>query len=97
MWAPARARATPSTVPAASEEFLWLSLIEHIVLPLAHAFEPDLVLISASFDAHRDDPLANGRLNAASFAKMARHLRALTEQLDAPLGAVLEGATNRRP
>lgn len=78
-------------VPAGSEEFLWLSLIEHIVLPVAQAFEPDLVLLSAGFDAHCDDPLADGRLDAASFAEMTRHVRALTEELDVPLGAVLEG------
>jgi acetoin utilization deacetylase AcuC-like enzyme len=78
-------------VPAGSEEFLWLSLLEHIVLPVAQEFEPDLVLISAGFDAHRDDPLADGRLDAASFAEMARHVRALAEELDVPLGAVLEG------
>ncbi len=78
-------------VPAGSEEFLWLSLVEHIVVPVAQAFEPDLVLLSAGFDAHLDDPLADGRLDAASFAEMARHVRALTEELDVPLGAVLEG------
>jgi acetoin utilization deacetylase AcuC-like enzyme len=78
-------------VPAGSEEFLWLSLIEHTVLPVAEAFEPDLLLISAGFDAHRDDPLADGRLDAASFAEMSRHVRALAEKLDVPLGMVLEG------
>jgi acetoin utilization deacetylase AcuC-like enzyme len=78
-------------VPAGSEEFLWLSLIEHIVLPVAQEFEPDLVLISAGFDAHRDDPLAGCCLDAASFAEMARHVSAFTEALDVPLGAVLEG------
>src|ERR1700692_701141 len=36
-------------VPAGSDGGLWLSLIEHIVLPAARAFEPDLVLISAGF------------------------------------------------
>jgi acetoin utilization deacetylase AcuC-like enzyme len=78
-------------VPAGSEEFLWLSLIEHIVIPVAQEFKPDLVLISAGFDAHRDDPLADCRLDAASFAEMARYVRALTEELDVPLGVVLEG------
>jgi acetoin utilization deacetylase AcuC-like enzyme len=78
-------------VPSGSEEDLWLSLLEHIVLPAAHAFEPELVLISAGFDAHRADPLANCRLEAASFDKMTRHIRELAEQLDVPLGAVLEG------
>jgi acetoin utilization deacetylase AcuC-like enzyme len=78
-------------VPAGSEELLWLSLIEHIVLPVAREFKPDLVLISAGFDAHRDDPLANCRLDAASFAEMTRHVRAFAEESDVPLGAVLEG------
>ena len=78
-------------VPAGSEEFLWLSLIEHIVLPVTREFKPDLVLISAGFDAHRDDPLADCRLDAVSFAEMARHVRAFAEELDVPLGMVLEG------
>jgi acetoin utilization deacetylase AcuC-like enzyme len=78
-------------VPAGSGEELWLSLIEHVVLPAARAFAPDLVLISAGFDAHRDDPLAGCVLDTASFAAMARLLRDLAQGLDAPLGAVLEG------
>jgi acetoin utilization deacetylase AcuC-like enzyme len=78
-------------VPAGSEEDLWLSLIEHIVLPAAQAFEPELVLISAGFDAHRSDPLANCRLEASSFAEMARHVRDFAEELGVPIGAVLEG------
>jgi acetoin utilization deacetylase AcuC-like enzyme len=78
-------------VPAGSEEALWLSLIEHIAIPVAKAFEPDLVLISAGFDAHRADPLAGCRLQAGSFAEMARHVRGLAGALGVPLGAVLEG------
>jgi acetoin utilization deacetylase AcuC-like enzyme len=78
-------------VPAGSEEALWLSLIEHIAIPVAEAFEPDLVLISAGFDAHRADPLAGCRLQTSSFAEMARHVRGLAGALGAPLGVVLEG------
>jgi acetoin utilization deacetylase AcuC-like enzyme len=78
-------------VPAGSEEGLWLSLIEHIVLPAARAFEPQLVLVSAGFDAHRADPLAGCRLESSSFAEIARHVGALAEQLEVPLGVVLEG------
>lgn len=78
-------------VPAGSEEDLWLSLIEHIVIPVAEAFEPDLVLVSAGFDAHRADPLADCRLEVGSFGEMARHVRGLASTLGVPLGAVLEG------
>jgi acetoin utilization deacetylase AcuC-like enzyme len=78
-------------VPAGSEEELWLSLLEHVVLPAAVAFEPDLVLVSAGFDAHRDDPLAGARLETSSFGEMARHVREMARGVGAPLGAVLEG------
>jgi acetoin utilization deacetylase AcuC-like enzyme len=78
-------------VPAGTGEDLWLSLLEYIVLPAAQAFEPELVLISAGFDAHRDDPLAECRLETSSFAEMARHVRDLATSLGAPLGVVLEG------
>ncbi len=78
-------------VPAGADEELWLSLVEHIVLPVATSFEPDLVLVSAGFDAHRADPLADCLLEAGSFAKMTCHLRDLAARLEAPLGIVLEG------
>jgi acetoin utilization deacetylase AcuC-like enzyme len=78
-------------VPAGSEEELWLSLLEHVALPAARAFDPDLVLLSAGFDAHREDPLAGVRLETGSFAAMARHVRQLAADAGAPLGAVLEG------
>jgi acetoin utilization deacetylase AcuC-like enzyme len=78
-------------VPSGCEEELWLSLLEHIVIPVAESFAPELVLISAGFDAHRADPLAGCRLEAGSFAEMACHVRGLAEALGVPLGAVLEG------
>jgi acetoin utilization deacetylase AcuC-like enzyme len=78
-------------VPAGSEEELWLALLEHVVLPAARTFDPQLVLISAGFDAHREDPLAGCGLEDASFAQLARHARELAGELDVPLGVVLEG------
>jgi acetoin utilization deacetylase AcuC-like enzyme len=78
-------------VPAGCEENLWLSLLERVVRPAAVAFKPDLVLISAGFDAHRKDPLAGVCLETGSFGEMARHMRNMAEGVEAPLGAVLEG------
>jgi acetoin utilization deacetylase AcuC-like enzyme len=78
-------------VPGGSGEELWLSLLEHIVLPAGRNFEPDLVLISAGFDAHRVDPLAGCLLEAGSFAQMACQVRDFADDLGAPIGAVLEG------
>ncbi len=83
-------------VPAGSEEDLWTALLEHVVLAAAAAFEPQLVLISAGFDAHVGDPLAGCRLQTESFAKMARLVRDTAAALGAPLGAVLEGGYEPR-
>jgi acetoin utilization deacetylase AcuC-like enzyme len=78
-------------VPAGSEADLWLSLLEEEVLSAASSFAPQLVLISAGFDAHRDDPLAECRLEAASFGRLAGAVRDAAAGWGAPVGAVLEG------
>jgi acetoin utilization deacetylase AcuC-like enzyme len=78
-------------VPRGSEGELWLSLLEHVVIPAAEQFDPDLILISAGYDAHLADPLANCRLETETFAEMARQTRDLADCVQAPVGAVLEG------
>jgi acetoin utilization deacetylase AcuC-like enzyme len=78
-------------VPAGSDESVWLPLLEDEILPAAAEFEPQLVLVSAGFDAHRDDPLAECRLEASSFGRMAELVREAAEDWGAPVGAVLEG------
>jgi len=78
-------------VPRGSGEDEWLALVEHVVVPAARAYRPDLILVSAGFDAHRDDPLAECDLEAVSFAHMALHVRSLADELGVPAGAVLEG------
>jgi acetoin utilization deacetylase AcuC-like enzyme len=78
-------------VPPGAGHADWLGLVQHVVTPVAHAYAPDLLLVSAGFDAHRDDPLANCMLTEESYAAMAAALRGLSRELDAPLGFVLEG------
>jgi acetoin utilization deacetylase AcuC-like enzyme len=78
-------------VPPASDGELWLSLLEHVALPAAAQFRPQLVLISAGFDAHRLDPLADCLLETDDFARMTCHVRDMAAAVDAPVGAVLEG------
>ncbi len=78
-------------VPPGSEEQLWLSLLEHVVIAAASDFAPDLVLVSAGFDAHRADPLAGCLLETSSFGELARHLRDFALAREIPLGIVLEG------
>ena len=77
--------------PSGSGEELWLSYVEHLVVPAARAFSPQLVLISAGFDAHRADPLGTCTLEASSFAQMALWMRSLADSVGVPVGGVLEG------
>jgi acetoin utilization deacetylase AcuC-like enzyme len=78
-------------VPRGSDEEVWLSVLEYVIVPAALEFGPELVLISAGFDAHRADPLGDCVLETESFAKMACHVRDLARSAGAPVGAVLEG------
>ena len=54
-----------------SGEEEWLAALRERILPIASEFAPDLILISAGFDAHRADPLAGCRLETRSFTAMA--------------------------
>ncbi len=62
------------------------------LLPAARAYRPELVLVSAGFDAHRADPLAGMRLTEAGFADLARRADDLADGCaGGRLVAVLEG------
>ena len=52
--------------------------------------------MSAGFDAHEQDPLADCRLRTESFSQMALRARELARSAGAPLGVVMEGGYNRR-
>ena len=78
-------------VPPGSGNDEWLSLVQHVVVPVARAYRPRLILVSAGFDAHRDDPLANCRLTEDSYAALTATIRELARELDAPLAFTLEG------
>jgi acetoin utilization deacetylase AcuC-like enzyme len=65
------------------------------ILPNLKAFHPDIVFISAGFDAHEDDPLANLRLREADFAWATLKLTEIAEsQANGRLVSMLEGGYN---
>jgi acetoin utilization deacetylase AcuC-like enzyme len=78
-------------VPPGSDDSSYLSLVEHVVSPLARVFEPQLLLISAGYDAHVEDPLAECHVTDAGFAAMTLAVRRVAAEVSAPLGFVLEG------
>ena len=62
------------------------------VLPRIHQFKPDAVLISAGFDAHRADPLAQVCLSTESFSWMTQRMMEIADQYsEGRLISLLEG------
>ncbi|HET7695011.1 MAG TPA: histone deacetylase [Vicinamibacterales bacterium] len=54
-------------------------------------YAPGLLLISAGYDAHEDDPLASMRVSTAGYAAIVRALRDTARRIGCPLAAVTEG------
>lgn len=52
----------------------YFAAFSRIVVPLLDEYRPELVLVSAGYDAHRNDPLAGMRLDAGSYARMTEAL-----------------------
>jgi acetoin utilization deacetylase AcuC-like enzyme len=76
-------------LPAGTGDVAYLAAFEVAELAV-RAFEPELLLVSAGFDAHVDDPLAELRLSFALFEELARRSARLAPRV----GAVLEGGYN---
>ena len=78
----------PMSAGAGDEEYL--RAFDHTVAPAFERFDPELVIVSAGFDAHEDDPLAGMRVTAEGFRELAKRTAALAPRL----AAVLEGGYN---
>jgi acetoin utilization deacetylase AcuC-like enzyme len=78
-------------VPPGTGPEVWMALLDRVAMPIAREFAPQLILVSAGFDAHRLDPLASCMLETETFGEMAASVRALGAEMGAPVGIVLEG------
>ena len=56
------------------------TVFAQVVLPVLRQFEPDLVIVSAGFDAHANDPLGGMRLSSGAFGAMTAELRAVADE-----------------
>ena len=78
----------PMSAGSGDEEYL--HAFDHTVAPALERFDPELVIVSAGFDAHEDDPLAGMRMTADGFRELAKRTRAVAPRV----AAVLEGGYN---
>lgn len=78
-------------LPAGTGDQGYGLVFEEVILPVLDAFAPQLVLISAGYDAHFADPLGAMVLTASGFRTLAQFLVQAADRHQAGLAAVLEG------
>ncbi|MDQ6847172.1 MAG: histone deacetylase [Candidatus Dormibacteraeota bacterium] len=78
-------------LPSGTSAEAWLRAFDDAVLPALQAFEPELLVVSCGFDAHRDDPLAELLLDTQTYAAVADRLASLSAPAGGRTAWVLEG------
>jgi acetoin utilization deacetylase AcuC-like enzyme len=82
-------------MPAGSTEEDYAQAMEERVLPALLSFQPDLLILSAGFDTHKDDPLGSILLTEESFARLTRYsLQVVAKGAALGILSVLEGGYN---
>jgi acetoin utilization deacetylase AcuC-like enzyme len=80
----------PLAEPCGDAEYA--AIFDELLDPIADAYRPDLVLVSAGFDAHRDDPLGGMGVTAGGFAALCGRMRDIARRhAGERLVLVLEG------
>ena len=75
----------------------YCQIMQELVLPKIAAFNPDIILVSAGFDAHWQDPLAQEGLSLTGYARICRYLVAMAADLcEGRILFVLEGGYELR-
>jgi acetoin utilization deacetylase AcuC-like enzyme len=77
--------------PAGASDGDYIAALKEVVEPLASAFNPEMILVSAGFDAHEKDFLAGMRVTTEGFAYMAGRIQALAQKTGRGPCLVLEG------
>ena len=79
-------------LPAGSGDAEYIDAFRNILVPAALEFDPDIVLVSAGFDAHIDDPLAGMAVTTDGFRRMASIVCSIADRCcDGRLAVTLEG------
>jgi acetoin utilization deacetylase AcuC-like enzyme len=83
--------------PPRAGDAQWLGAFERELVPALEDFDPTIVLVSAGFDAHRDDPLAQTELSTGAFKAMTEQLLELARsRCSGRLVSLLEGGYDLR-
>ncbi|NEU58839.1 histone deacetylase [Halorussus sp. MSC15.2] len=78
-------------LPAGAGDPEYRDAFDELVAPALRDFGPDLLLVSAGFDAHRHDPISRMRVSTDGYGMLTDRVRDAAAETDAALGFVLEG------
>lgn len=82
-------------LPSGSGDEEYKTAMESTVIPAIERFEPNLVMVSAGFDAHRDDPLSDLQVTEGGFGEITRGIVAASgKSAMGRVVSVLEGGYN---
>jgi acetoin utilization deacetylase AcuC-like enzyme len=84
-------------LPAGVGDKEYRRIFNETLAPLARQYRPELILVSAGYDAHMDDPLGDTLVSTAGFAEMTAIVRGLAAEIaecNGRVAAVLEGGYN---
>jgi acetoin utilization deacetylase AcuC-like enzyme len=69
----------------------YLAAVRELIAPAMRAFDPDLFLVSAGFDAHEHDPISRMHVSTEGYGRLTQTVQWICDETDAALGFVLEG------
>jgi len=81
-------------MPAGTGDRGYLEAWKRIVEPVAMEYKPEMILLSAGYDAHQDDPLGQQRISTKGYAELSQRLLNLAHENNAKLVSFLEGGYN---
>ncbi len=91
----ARGRIVNIPLPAYAGDTCFAQIAEQIITPFVHSFQPDMILVSAGFDSHWDDPITSLGLSSAGFYALSKRLVELAQEIcRGKIVFVLEGGYN---
>jgi len=76
---------------AGAGDLAYARVVDDLLGPALDRFDPDLLLVSAGFDAHRHDPISRMRVSSEGYGLLGSRVRDIAARTDAGLGFVLEG------
>lgn len=91
----AHGQITNIPLSAGTDGGLYRKILANRIIPLIESFEPEMLFLSAGFDAHKDDPLASIELSTEDFGWITRELAGVAARLcGGRVVSCLEGGYN---